>query len=73
MEENRLRCIFSDDYTREEYFAHMSEAMAISCDEFAIVMTEDVQEIPQDGIWGRVEQPALRRIGNPGGQVDHVC
>lgn len=51
----------------------MSEAMAISCDEFAIVMTEDVQEIPQDGIWGRVEQPALRRIGNPGGQVDHVC
>lgn len=70
--DNRLRCIFADDSTREQYFAHMSEAMAISCDGFATVMTEDVNNIPQDGTWGRVEQPALKRTGNPGGQVDRV-
>jgi len=71
-ENNRLRCIFKDKDTRTEYFEHMSEAMAISCDIFATVMTNFTDNIPQDGIWGRVEQPALQRTGNPGGQIDTV-
>lgn len=71
-ENNRLRCIFKDKDTRTEYFEHMSEAMAISCDIFATVMTNFTDNIPQDGIWGRVEQPALQRTGNPGGQIDTI-
>ncbi|KAI8938325.1 hypothetical protein NX059_005977 [Plenodomus lindquistii] len=71
-EDNRLRCIFSEDSARIEYFSHMSEAMAISCDNFATVMTNFTDNVPQDGIWGTVEQPALQRTGNPGGQVDTI-
>jgi hypothetical protein len=74
---NPLRCIFDkanngDISDRTEYFEHMSEAMAISCDVFATVMTNFTDNIPQDGIWGRIEQQALQREGNPGGQVDTV-
>jgi hypothetical protein len=50
----------------------MSEAMAISCDNFATSMTIDTKNIPQNGIWGGFEQPDLQRTGNPGGQVDTV-
>jgi hypothetical protein len=50
----------------------MSEAMAISCDNFATVMTIDTKNNPQNGIWVRFEQPALQRTGNTGGQVDTV-
>lgn len=71
-DQNPLRCIFSDDKNRVTYFEKMSEAMAISCDVAATVMTKDVNNIPQDGIWGRIEFPALKRTGNPGGTVDTV-
>jgi hypothetical protein len=76
-ENNPLRCIFDkadkgDTSDRRAYFGNMSEAMAISCDEFATVMTSFADNIPQDGIWGRVEQVALKQEGNPGGQVDTV-
>jgi hypothetical protein len=72
-----LRCIFDranrgDTADRTTYFEHMSEAMAISCDVFATVMTRDTDSIPKDGIWGRIEEPALQQTGNPGGQVDTV-
>lgn len=73
---NPLRCFFdtqkNGEADRTTYFSHMSEAMAISCDIFATVMTNFTNNIPQNGIWGTVEQLALKQTGNPGGQVDTV-
>jgi hypothetical protein len=69
---NPLRCIFKHDKDRTTYFENMSRAMALSCDVSATVMTNDPANIPQDGIWGRIEQPTLKKTGNPGGQVDTV-
>lgn len=50
----------------------MSRAMAMLCDVFATVMTKDVNDIDQTGIWGQVEQPTLKLTGNIGGQVNTV-
>jgi hypothetical protein len=46
--------------------------MAMLCDVLATVMTENVDRIPKDGIWGRVEDETLKRGDNPGGIVDKV-
>lgn len=36
-------------------------------------MTDDPNNIPQDGIWARIQQPALMRDNNPGGKrVDTI-
>ena len=50
----------------------MSRAMAMQCDISAFLMTQNPKDIPQDGIWGRIEQPTLKLTNNPGGQVDTV-
>jgi len=67
--ENPLRCIFKDYGLIYTYFERMSGAMARLCDGLAIVMTQDPNNIPLDGIWGQIELPALKLDGNIGGQV----
>jgi hypothetical protein len=62
-ENNPLRCIFRDEALRRTYFKNMSRAMAKSCEIFATVMTEDVESIPEDGIWYTVEYPTLQHEG----------
>jgi len=69
---NPLRCIFKDDKQRTTYFERMSSAMARLCSGFATVMTNNPTNIPQNGIWGRIEQRDLKLDGNPGGQVDKI-
>ncbi|KAH0558550.1 hypothetical protein GP486_004793 [Trichoglossum hirsutum] len=69
---NPLRCIFKDNTMRLTYFENMSRAMAMLCKTFATVMTDDPKNIPQPGIWGRIEEPTLKLTGNPGGQVDTI-
>lgn len=50
----------------------MSRAMALLCDTYATVMTNDPKKVPKSGIYGRIEEPTLQQIGNPDGQVDTV-
>lgn len=54
---------------KQTYFENMSSAMAQLCDIYALVMTQDTKNVPQTGIWGRVEFPALQQSGNVGGEV----
>jgi len=55
------------------YFTHMSDAYAQLCSGDATLMTDQpLDKIPQDGIWGQTEFPALKRTGNVGGEVDLV-
>ncbi|KAM7187325.1 hypothetical protein V8F33_011315 [Rhypophila sp. PSN 637] len=63
---NPLRCIMQDEITRRQYFAAMSESMAIMCDVFATVMDPNPSSPRLDGIWGQVEFPTLQRSGNEG-------
>src|ERR1700760_4113969 len=51
---------------RNTYFSSMSQAMAEMCDIFATVMTKDLNDVPTDGIWSRVEFPTLQRSDNQG-------
>jgi hypothetical protein len=53
---------------RQEYFDNMSKAMAETCDVFATVMTTDVENLPQAGIWGRIQFPQLK-AGSSDGKV----
>ncbi|KAM7190047.1 hypothetical protein V8F20_009880 [Naviculisporaceae sp. PSN 640] len=63
---NPLRCIMQDKTLRRQYFAAMSESMAIMCDVFATVMDPNPSSPREDGIWGQVELPTLQRSGNEG-------
>lgn len=56
---------------RSTFFENMSQAVAEQCSVFATVMTKDVNNIPQDGIWARVEFPTMQRTGNQG-RVDSI-
>ncbi|KAI9765325.1 MAG: hypothetical protein M1839_005525 [Geoglossum umbratile] len=69
---NPVRCILKDDNLKLTYFENMSRAMAMLCNTFATVMTNDPKKVPLTGIWGRIEQPTLKQTGNPGGQVDTI-
>ncbi|KAH8667475.1 hypothetical protein BGZ60DRAFT_431709 [Tricladium varicosporioides] len=63
---NPLRCIIQDKAKRGTYFTNMSTAMAQMCDIFATVMTKDINNVPQDGIWAKAEFPTLQASGNQG-------
>jgi hypothetical protein len=52
------------DSTKFEYFENMSRAYAQLCELFVSVITPDVENIPTDGIWARIEQPELERTTN---------
>ncbi|KAF2430978.1 hypothetical protein EJ08DRAFT_205761 [Tothia fuscella] len=69
---NPLRCIMADAVIRREYFVIMSGAMATLCSTAAIVMTENIDAIDNNGIWGQTERPTLEKTGNVGGQVDTI-
>jgi hypothetical protein len=69
---NPLRCIMKDkDGNRRIYFENMSRAMARVCSVFATVMTDNPKNIPQTGIWGRVEQVELQAARDRN-QVNYV-
>ena len=50
----------------------MSRAMAKLCDVYALVMTMDPTNVPNNGIWCRVELPTVQQNGNVGGEVINV-
>jgi hypothetical protein len=54
------------------YWNIMSEAMATLCNVKATVMTTDINNIDESGIWGQTEKKTLQRTGNTGGRVDTV-
>jgi hypothetical protein len=64
---NKLRDIMKNNM--QTYFENMSRAMAQLCDVYALVMTKDTGNVPQTGIWGRIEFPTLQQSGNVGGEV----
>jgi hypothetical protein len=64
---NKLRNIMKNN--KQTYFENMSRAMAQLCDVYALVMTDDPTNVPQTGIWGRIEFPTLKQSGNVGGEV----
>jgi hypothetical protein len=68
---NPLRCIMQTPADRATFFENMSQAVAEQCSVFATVMTKDVNNIPTDGIWARVEFPTLQRSDNQG-RVDSI-
>ncbi len=77
-EDNPLRCIFQkaldgDASERTLYFENMSRAMALDCDLSATVMTKDVDNIPMNGIWGRIEFPTLTADNGCCKEVSTVC
>lgn len=52
-----------DDYEgtdRYKYFQQMSQALAMTCSGWAVVMTPDVNNIPSDGIWANTEEVQLQ-------------
>jgi hypothetical protein len=60
---------------RNTYFENMSRAFAQLCGVYCTVMTPDPNNIPSDGIWGRIEYPELKRTSNfdaPRDQMDYV-
>ncbi|KAM7183847.1 hypothetical protein V8F33_013343 [Rhypophila sp. PSN 637] len=63
---NPLRCIMQNKPLRRQYFAAMSESMAIMCDVFATVMDPNPVSPREDGIWGQTEFPTLKQSGNEG-------
>jgi len=57
------------------YFENMSRAYALMCAGFTTLITADIDNIPIDGIWGRIEQPIAERTTDfdpPKGKVDVV-
>ncbi|KAK4546692.1 hypothetical protein LTR36_001910 [Oleoguttula mirabilis] len=62
VEENRLRCIHHEPEVRRTFYENMSRAFARMARKNATVMHsfKDYVQPPEDGIWARVELPALR-------------
>ncbi|KAK5127978.1 hypothetical protein LTR85_005095 [Meristemomyces frigidus] len=60
--ENRLSCIHHDPKVRTTFYENMSRAFARMARKNATVMhsQKDYAQPPEDGIWARVELPALR-------------
>lgn len=60
--DNPLRCIHSDHEMTKTFYENMSKAYARMARKHATVMhmSSDYANPPQDGIWGRIELPALR-------------
>jgi hypothetical protein len=60
---NPLRCVHSDPKHQLRFFENMSRAFAIKTQRFGTVLhsTPDFAKPPTDGIWARVEFPALKR------------
>lgn len=69
---NPLRDIFSNARHTRKYYENMSSAMAQLCGGYATVMTQDLDSIPLDGIWGTSELPTLKRGGSHGESVHTV-
>jgi len=61
---NRLSCIHHDRMQRTTFYENMSRAFARMSRKSATVMhmSADYEEPPLDGIWARVELPALRKM-----------
>jgi len=61
-ESNRLRCIHGNDDKRTMFYENMSRAFARMARKSATIMHAfaDYETVPQDGIWARVELPALQ-------------
>lgn len=62
---NRMRCIHEDKNARMTFYENMSRAFARMARDSATVMAADEKDyvdMPEDGIWGRVELPALRDL-----------
>lgn len=61
-EKNLYSCIHHDNATRNIFFERMSEAFATKASGYVHVMHDpaDYDEPPMNGIWGRIEQKALR-------------
>ena len=59
---NPLRYIHSDRNKRTKFYENMSQAFARMARKRATVMhmADDYDDPPQNGIWGRIELPALR-------------
>lgn len=67
-----IRDIMADAGIRRMYFKQMSMAYAQMCSGAAYLYTADVNNIPQDGIWGEIEFPTIMRDSDfqrPKGQV----
>lgn len=60
--DNPLRCIHNDRKQTKTFYENMSNAYARMARKHATVMhmSSDYADPPQDGIWGRIELPALR-------------
>jgi hypothetical protein len=60
--DNPLRCIHANLSWRHTYYSSMSNAYARMARESATVMhkTQDYDNPPMNGIWGKTELPALR-------------
>lgn len=69
---NPLRGIFGSLATRRTYFENMSRAFATLCDTKALLMTDNINDVKLDGIWGKVELLTLQMTGNKGGMVNVV-
>jgi len=60
------------DGDRQIYFENMSRAFAQLCSGSSLVMTNDPQNVPMTGIFGRIELPTAQQDTNIGGQVNLV-
>lgn len=61
-DDNPLRCIHHNPEERTVFYENMSRAFARMSRKSATVMHsfKDYEVVPQDGIWARVEMPALQ-------------
>jgi len=59
---NKMRCIHADPAHRTRFYEAMSRAFALKARGVAAVMHADADydDPPVDGIWGRVELPAIK-------------
>lgn len=72
---NRFRKIMSNTADTQKYFENMSAAYASMCSTYANLLTPDINNIPTNGIWDRIEQPMIERTSDfdpPKGKIDLV-
>jgi hypothetical protein len=63
---NELECIWKDAAKQQQYFETMSRSFAQHCKGKVRLMTDVSKndDIPQDGIWGKVAQVELKKEGS---------
>ena len=72
---NRLRDFIGDEAKRLKYFEEMSRAYAFMCSGYSVLFTEDINNIPMNGIWGQVEYRTATRDSDfepPKGETDFL-